>query len=207
MSIRGFLQRVRVIPVLAVENVRDAAPLAQALYAGGLSVLEVTLRTAAALPALESMRRALPDAVIGAGTLTRPEDFTSARAAGAQFAVSPGFTLALAQAASAAGLPLLPGVMTPSEILAAMSAGYDTLKFFPAEPAGGTASLSAFASVFPGIKFCPTGGITAERAASYLALPNVLCVGGSWVAPPALIARGDWSAIEKLARSAAAYQR
>jgi 2-dehydro-3-deoxyphosphogluconate aldolase / (4S)-4-hydroxy-2-oxoglutarate aldolase len=207
MSIRDILDRAPVIPVLVVEDVRHAAPLARALVAGGLAVLEVTLRTPAALQVIEAMRGAAAGATVGAGTLTRVEEFAAARSAGAAFAVTPGLTPALAAAAAAAQLPLLPGIMTPAEIIAARAAGYDTLKFFPAEPAGGVAMLRAFAGPFADVRFCPTGGITRERAPQYLELGNVACVGGSWVAPAALIDRGDWAGIERLAREAAALPR
>jgi 2-dehydro-3-deoxyphosphogluconate aldolase/(4S)-4-hydroxy-2-oxoglutarate aldolase len=199
---RTLLASAPVVPVLVVRDTRQAAPLARALVVGGLPVLEVTLRTPEALDVIAAMCKAAPDATIGAGTLTRREDFAAVRAAGAVFAVTPGLTADLAAAASHAGLPLLPGVMTPTEILAARAAGYDTLKFFPAEQAGGSEMLRAFAGPFADVKFCPTGGITRERAPKYLELSNVVCVGGSWVAPPALIERGDWAAIEQLAREA-----
>ncbi|HXS28202.1 MAG TPA: bifunctional 4-hydroxy-2-oxoglutarate aldolase/2-dehydro-3-deoxy-phosphogluconate aldolase [Steroidobacteraceae bacterium] len=203
-ALLDILARVPVVPVLVVEDAAQAAPLARALVAGGLDVLEVTLRTPAALRVIEAMRAAVPDATIGAGTLTRPADFRDAAAAGAHFAVTPGFDPALGEAASRAGLPLLPGVMTPSEILGARAAGHAALKFFPAEPAGGAAMLRALAGPFPGVQFCPTGGITRERAPQYLELGNVVCVGGSWLAPRVLIEQGDWRAIEQLAREAAA---
>ncbi|HTY50053.1 MAG TPA: bifunctional 4-hydroxy-2-oxoglutarate aldolase/2-dehydro-3-deoxy-phosphogluconate aldolase, partial [Steroidobacteraceae bacterium] len=196
-----------VIPVLTVEQVEQAAPLARALHAGGLKVLEITLRTPAALAAIEAMRRAVPEAVVGAGTLTRPADFAAAAAAGAQFAVTPGLTPALIDAAVKAPYPLLPGVVTPGEILAALAAGFDTLKFFPAEPAGGVPMLQAFAGPFAAVAFCPTGGITRASAPAYLALGNVLAVGGSWVAPKALVDAGDWGGIERLARDAATLAR
>ena len=207
MKIRDLLALAPVIPVLTVEEVGHAAPLARALYAGGLKVLEITLRTPAALPAIEAMRRAVPEAVVGAGTLTRPADFAAAAAAGAQFAVTPGLTPALIDAAATAPYPLLPGVITPGEILAALAAGYDTLKFFPAEPAGGVPMLQAFAGPFAAVAFCPTGGISRASAPAYLALRNVLAVGGSWVAPKALLEAGDWAGIERLARDAAALAR
>jgi 2-dehydro-3-deoxyphosphogluconate aldolase/(4S)-4-hydroxy-2-oxoglutarate aldolase len=206
-AVRRILARTPVVPVLVVGEVRHAAPLARALVAGGLAILEVTLRTPAALDAIAAMRAAAPGAVIGAGTLTRPGEFAAAHAAGAAFGVTPGFTAELAAAAADAQLPLLPGVMTPAEILAARAAGYDTLKFFPAELAGGSEMLRAFAGPFADVKFCPTGGITRERAPRYLELDNVVCVGGSWVAPPALIERADWNGIERLARDASALPR
>jgi 2-dehydro-3-deoxyphosphogluconate aldolase / (4S)-4-hydroxy-2-oxoglutarate aldolase len=205
--ILDILVRVPVVPVLVVEDARQAAPLARALVAGGLDVLEVTLRTPGALRAIEAMRAAVPNATIGAGTVTRAEDLPDAVAAGAQFAVTPGYAPALGEVAARSGVALLPGVMTPSEILAAREAGHEALKFFPAEPAGGAAMLRAFAGPFAEVKFCPTGGITRERAPQYLELSNVVCVGGSWLAPRELVERGDWGAIEQLAREAAALPR
>jgi 2-dehydro-3-deoxyphosphogluconate aldolase/(4S)-4-hydroxy-2-oxoglutarate aldolase len=202
MKMRDIMARAPVIPVLTIEREADAVPLARALCAGGLTVLEVTLRTDAALTAIKAMRKALPQAIVGAGTLTRPEDFERVAAAGAQFAVTPGLTEELAVAGRHAGFPLLPGIATASELLAACAAGYSALKFFPAEPAGGTAMLKAFAPVFADVIFCPTGGITRESAPHYLALPNVACVGGSWVAPAAAVKAGDWAQIEALARDA-----
>ena len=207
MQIRAILARAPVIPVLTVERVADAEPLAQALCAGGLTVLEVTLRTAAALEVIAAMRRAVPQAIVGAGTLTRPQDFARAAAAGAQFAVSPGFTMELAAAARDSALPLLPGVATASEVIAARNAGFDALKCFPAVPAGGVALLASFAPVFQDVVFCPTGGITRETAPRFLELANVPCVGGSWITPGDAMRSGDWPRIESLARDAAALPR
>jgi 2-dehydro-3-deoxyphosphogluconate aldolase/(4S)-4-hydroxy-2-oxoglutarate aldolase len=204
---RAIMARAPVIPVLTIERLADAVPLAKALCAGGLTVLEVTLRTAAALDVIRAMRQAVPDAIVGAGTLTSPDDFARVAAAGAQFAVTPGLTEELAVAGRHAGFPLLPGVATASELLAARAAGYTALKFFPAEPAGGTAMLSAFAPVFPEVVFCPTGGITRESAPRYLQLRNVACVGGSWVTPGAALQAGDWAQIQALARDAALLAR
>ncbi|MDE2250351.1 MAG: bifunctional 4-hydroxy-2-oxoglutarate aldolase/2-dehydro-3-deoxy-phosphogluconate aldolase [Gammaproteobacteria bacterium] len=200
---RAIMARAPVIPVLTIERTADAVPLARALCAGGLTVLEVTLRTEAALEAITAMRREVPAAIVGAGTLTTPEDFGRVAAAGAQFAVTPGLTEELAVAGRHAGFPLLPGVATASELLQARAAGYTALKFFPAEPAGGTAMLAAFAPVFTDMVFCPTGGITRESAPRYLQLKNVACVGGSWVTPAAALKAGDWAQIEALARDAA----
>jgi 2-dehydro-3-deoxyphosphogluconate aldolase / (4S)-4-hydroxy-2-oxoglutarate aldolase len=202
MNIRDILARAPVIPVLTIERETDAVPLARALCAGGLNVLEVTLRTSVALAAIAAMRKAVPEAIVGAGTLTRPEDFLQVAEAGGQFAVTPGLTDELVAAAKRAPFPLLPGVATASELLAARAAGYTALKFFPAEPAGGTAMLAAFAPVFPNVIFCPTGGITRASAPRYLALKNVACVGGSWVTPAAAMGSGDWVQIEALARDA-----
>ena len=207
LKIRDVLALAPVIPVLTVEKLAHAAPLAKALCAGGLKVLEITLRTDVALDVIAAMRAAVPDAVVGAGTLVRPQDFKRADAAGAQFAVTPGLTPELADAARNVGYPLLPGIITPSEILQALHFGYDTLKFFPAQQAGGIAMLQAFGGPFANVAFCPTGGISRESAPAFLQLPNVLCVGGSWVAPKALLDKGDWAGIEALARDAAGLPR
>jgi 2-dehydro-3-deoxyphosphogluconate aldolase / (4S)-4-hydroxy-2-oxoglutarate aldolase len=170
-------------------------------------VLEVTLRTSAALAAISAMRRAVPEAIVGAGTLTVPEDFARVVAAGAQFAVTPGLTEELAVAGRHSGIPLLPGIATASELIAARAASYTALKFFPAEPAGGTAMLASFGPVFADVVFCPTGGITRESAPRYLQLKNVACVGGSWITPSAAVKAGDWAQIEALARDAASLAR
>lgn len=207
MKIRDVLALAPVIPVLVVEKLEYAAPLAKALCAGGLTVLEITLRTEVALDVIEAMRVAVPDAVVGAGTLVRPQDFARAQGAGAQFAVTPGLTAQLAEAATRVDFPLLPGVVTPGEILQALQYGFDTLKFFPAQQAGGVPMLQAFAGPFANVAFCPTGGISRETAPAFLKLRNVLCVGGSWVAPTGLVEKGDWAGIEALARDAAALPR
>lgn len=203
-SMQQILRRAPVVPVIVLRELRHAVPLAEALVEGGLTVLEVTLRTPVALAAIEAMREAVPQAVVGVGTLTQPAQFAQAAGAGAQFGVSPGLTPALAAAARQAGYPWLPGVMTPGELLHARELGFDCCKLFPAQQAGGPAALRALHSVVPEAMFCPTGGVTAENAGAYLALPNVLCVGGSWVAPEALVQAGDWVAISALARDAAA---
>ncbi len=195
-----------VIPVLVVEDAAHARPLAQALVAGGLPVLEVTLRTPAALDAIAAMAEVHGGAV-GAGTLLTPKDVRDARAAGATFGVSPGATPALLEACEAEGLPLLPGAATASEVMALLERGYSVQKFFPAEVAGGIKALKSLGGPIPQVRFCPTGGIGMANAPDYLALPNVLCCGGSWVAPADLVARGDWSGIEGLAREAAALER
>ena len=191
-----------VIPVLIIEDLAYAVPLARALVAGGVRVLEVTLRTPVALAAIRAMADEVPEAIVGVGTLTRPEDFTEARDAGACFGVSPGLTPALIAAARQSGLPLLPGVMTPSDVIAARQAGFEQLKLFPARQAGGMGMLQALAGPFPDVTFCPTGGITAETAPEFLALPNVGCVGGSWLTPKAALLAGDWGRITELAREA-----
>lgn len=190
-----------VIPVLVIEDAAQAGPLAEALVAGGLPVLEVTLRTPAAPEAIREMSL-VPGAIVGAGTVITPEDERIAQAAGAQFAVSPGATDALLGACEAAGLPLLPGAATASEAMALLARGYDMQKFFPAEVAGGAAALAALGGPLPQISFCPTGGIGPVNAPDYLALPTVPCVGGSWVAPKPLVAAGDWAAIRTLSEQA-----
>ncbi|MFT3907059.1 MAG: bifunctional 4-hydroxy-2-oxoglutarate aldolase/2-dehydro-3-deoxy-phosphogluconate aldolase [Steroidobacteraceae bacterium] len=202
-NIQNIMKLAPVIPVLTIEKLEDAVPLGRALVNGGLVVLEVTLRTPAGLAAISAMRAALPDAVVGAGTLTRPEDFAAAKNAGAQFGVTPGLTPRLAAAALTVSYPLLPGVMTPTELVDARAAGFTACKLFPAQQAGGIGMLKALYGPFPDAVFCPTGGVTRQNAGEFLALPNVLCVGGSWVAPPASIAAGDWAGIEALARDAA----
>src|ERR1700761_4046715 len=179
MKIREVLKLAPVIPVLTVEKLEHAAPLARALYAGGLKVLEITLRTPVALKVIEAMRVAAPDAIVGAGTLVKAADFQSAADAGAQFAVTPGLTPQLAEAAAEVSYPLLPGIVTPGEILQALSFGYDTLKSFPAPQAGGVLMLHPSGGPFAEFRFCPTGGISRETAPSFLKLRNVLCVGGS----------------------------
>lgn len=202
-TLRALLTRAPVIPVITVRKLEHAVPLAEALVAGGLGVLEVTLRSPVALQAIEAMRRAVPQAVVGVGTLVRPGQFAQAAAAGAQFGVSPGLTAELAAAAAPAGFPLLPGVMTPSELLAARALGFTVCKLFPAQQAGGTGMLKALHAVFPDVSFCPTGGIDRQSAPGYLALPNVLCVGGSWVAPAEALEAGDWARVRELAADAA----
>lgn len=204
MSIRTLLALAPVIPVLTIEKIEHAVPLARALAAGGLRVLEVTLRTPAGLPAVEAMRKAVPEAVVGVGTLTRAADFAASANVGAQFGVSPGLSEGLAQAAKTVAFPLLPGIMTPSELIAGLDWGFDTFKLFPAQQAGGLDLLKALAGPFPDVLFCPTGGVTRVTAPDFLSLPNVICVGGSWLAPADRVRAGDWQAIEDLARNAAA---
>jgi len=207
MAIRELLALAPVIPVLTIEKLEHAVPLAKALSAGGLRVLEVTLRTPVALAAIEAMRKAVPGAVVGVGTLTKPEDFKAAAAAGAQFGVSPGLTASMAEAARSVSFPLLPGIMTPAELIAGLGWGFDTFKLFPAQQAGGIGMLKALGAPFPEVVFCPTGGITRATAPEFLALKNVACVGGSWVAPTESVRNGDWAGIEALARDAAALKR
>jgi 2-dehydro-3-deoxyphosphogluconate aldolase/(4S)-4-hydroxy-2-oxoglutarate aldolase len=207
MSIRALLALAPVIPVLTIEKVEHAVPLARALAAGGLRVLEVTLRTPACLPAVEAMRKAVPEAVVGVGTITKAQDFASSANAGAQFGVSPGLTADLAAAAKNAAFPLLPGIMTPTELIYGLGWGFDTFKLFPAQQAGGVNMLKALGGPFPNVVFCPTGGITRATAPDFLDLPNVACIGGSWVAPADKVRDGDWDAIEALARDASSLAR
>ncbi len=201
--IAAIMQLAPVIPVLTIERESDAVPLARALVAGGLPVLEITLRTDVALAAASAIMAEVPGAVVGLGTVLSPADITRAGQIGAGFGVSPGLTEELAAAVSEAGLPFLPGVATASEAMRASALGFDHLKFFPAEPAGGIAALKAIGAPLQHLRFCPTGGITADTAPAYLALENVLCVGGSWLATAAEIASGDWAAITEKARLAA----
>jgi 2-dehydro-3-deoxyphosphogluconate aldolase/(4S)-4-hydroxy-2-oxoglutarate aldolase len=196
-----------VIPVLTVERVADAVPLARALVKGGLPVMEITFRTEAALEALATIAREVPEAVVGAGTVLDQAQLRRAIDAGARFGVSPGCTSALAAAVKAAGLPFLPGVQTVSEAMALSELGFRILKFFPADAAGGPAWLKSASAPLAGLRFCPTGGVALETAPGYLALPNVACVGGSWVAPREAVAAGDWPRIERLAAAAAALKR
>jgi 2-dehydro-3-deoxyphosphogluconate aldolase/(4S)-4-hydroxy-2-oxoglutarate aldolase len=195
-----------VIPVIVIDRVEDALPLARALVAGGLPVLEVTLRTPAALEAMRAMA-GVPGAIVGAGTVLDATQYDAAIAAGARFVVSPGLTERLAAAARERAVPLLPGTATASEVMAAREAGFTRLTFFPAESAGGVSALKGLCSVFRDVRFCPTGGITAAIAPAYLALPQVACVGGSWPMPADAIQAGDWARVEALAREAAGLRR
>jgi 2-dehydro-3-deoxyphosphogluconate aldolase / (4S)-4-hydroxy-2-oxoglutarate aldolase len=195
-----------IVPVLVVDDVAHARPLAEALVAGGLPALEVTLRTPAALEVIAAMAQ-VKGGVVGAGTLVTPEDVRLAKEAGAQFGVSPGATDALIAACEAEDLPLLPGAATATEAMALLERGYDMLKFFPAEASGGAPALKAIGAPLPQISFCPTGGVSPSNAASYLSLPTVVCAGGSWVAPKDKVEAGDWAGIEELAREAAALAR
>lgn len=193
-----------VVPVVVLSDAADAVPLARALVAGGLPAVEVTLRTEAALGAIERIAAEVPDAVVGAGTVTTPEQAERAAAAGAGFLVSPGCTAGLYDAMAATGLPALPGVSTASEAMALLERGASALKFFPAEAAGGRAYLASLAGPLPQVRFCPTGGVTAASAPDYLALPNVGCVGGTWLTPADALAAGDWARVRQLASEAAA---
>ena len=196
-----------VIPVIVVQRLEDAVPLAQALVEGGVRVLEVTLRTPVALPAMEAIARQVPQAIVGAGTLRSAADAQRARDAGCVFGVSPGYRCELGHACRNIGLPLLPGVASASEVMAANADGYGFLKFFPAAAAGAVPMLQALAGPFPDVVFCPTGGITAQTAPQYLALPNVRVCGGSWLTPADAVSGGDWARITRLAREAQALPR
>ncbi len=205
LTMEAVLQRARpVLPVLVLEDIGLAVDLAGALQAGGVEVLEVTLRTERALDALAAIRQAFPRLLVGAGTLIHSAQFAEARDAGAQFAVSPGLTERLAAAAEGAGLPYLPGVMTPSEVLQALEYGYRSLKLFPANGNGSIKLLKTLKGPFTGIRFCPTGGVTSENLLNFLRLPNVTCVGGTWIAPANLIRARAWDQITQLALEARA---
>jgi 2-dehydro-3-deoxyphosphogluconate aldolase/(4S)-4-hydroxy-2-oxoglutarate aldolase len=193
-----------VIPVIVIQQLEHAVPLAQALVAGGVRVLEVTMRTPVALAAIEAIARAVPEALVGAGTIRSAADARAAKDAGSVFGVSPGYTAAVGAACREAGLPLLPGVATAGEVMAAQADGLSFLKFFPATAAGGIPMLKALAGPFPDVVFCPTGGITPETAPQFLALPNVKVCGGSWLTPADALAAGDWARITRLAQEASA---
>lgn len=193
-----------VIPVIAIDEIDHAVPLARALVDGGIRVLEVTLRTVYGLAAIRAIAEQVPQAIIGVGTLTQGKEFAAARDAGAVFGVSPGLTSALIEGAKVSGLPLLPGVMTPSEVMSAREAGFFQLKLFPAVPAGGVGMLRALIGPLPDVTFCPTGGISQETAMHFLACKNVACVGGSWLTPQEAVHGGDWKRITELAAAAAA---
>lgn len=207
MDIVAIAALAPVIPVLTVERVADAVPLARALVRGGLPALEITLRTPAALEALAAIAAEVEGAVVGAGTVLEAGQVDRVVAAGARFAVSPGFSPAVGAAVRSAGVPFLPGIQTVSESLAAAEQGWRVQKFFPADRAGGPGWLKAVAAPLAGLRYCPTGGIGPDNAADYLALPNVVCVGGSWVAPREAIASKNWLQIERLAAAAAAIKR
>ncbi|MEM7563721.1 MAG: bifunctional 4-hydroxy-2-oxoglutarate aldolase/2-dehydro-3-deoxy-phosphogluconate aldolase [Pseudomonadota bacterium] len=202
MQIEKLLNQSPIVPVIVIEKMEQAVPLAEALLAGGLNALEVTLRSSIALSAIETIASNVPDANVGVGTITQAEQFKSASDAGAGFAVSPGLTPALGQAASQSGLPFLPGVFSPGDLIQAMELGFNTCKLFPAKQAGGIDMLKALHGPFPEARFCPTGGVNADNFETFLALPNVICVGGSWVCPPKLVAAGAWDEITRLAKNA-----
>jgi 2-dehydro-3-deoxyphosphogluconate aldolase / (4S)-4-hydroxy-2-oxoglutarate aldolase len=203
-AIEATLKRAPVVPVMVIEDVKQAVPLARALVAGGLPVLEITLRTNAALDAMRAIMAEVEGAIVGAGTVIDKDQLQACEKIGCAFAVSPGSSPKLLDAADDCALPLLPGAATASEVMALLERSYRFQKFFPAEPAGGIAALSSLASPLPQVKFCPTGGITPEKARDYLKLANVITLGGSWMAPKAKIAAGDWVGIEALARQSAA---
>lgn len=204
MTLLDIMRASPVIPVIAIDEIEHAVPLAKALVAGGIRVLEITLRTRHGLPAIRAIAEQVPEAIVGVGTLTKAEEFNAARDAGAVFGVSPGLTENLIVAAKTSGLPLLPGVMTPSEVMAAREVGFRQLKLFPAAPAGGIGMLNAIAGPLPDVVFCPTGGISQDNAAQFLACKNVACVGGSWLAPKDRMLAGDWAGITALAATASA---
>lgn len=196
---REILARAPMVPVIALQDEAQAIPLAEALVRGGLPVLEVTLRTAAGLPAIRAIADAVPGAIVGAGTVRNARDFQAAVEAGSQFVITPGLSTPTLEQAAATAVPLIPGIATASELMLAMDHGLDTLKFFPAETSGGAAGLKAFAGPFPEVHFCPTGGIGMHNILDYLDLPTVLTVGGSWVVPSSLLESEDWDGITKLA--------
>ena len=204
MEIRSVLAASPVMPVIVLEDVAHAVPLARALVAGGIRVLEVTLRTSVALDCMRAIAAEVPDALLGAGTVLTPADLDAAAKAGATFAISPGASPALLDAARNGPIPFLPGVMTPSDVMTAMDTGLNTFKLFPAAQAGGMGMLKALGGPFPQLRFCPTGGIDAASAPAFLALPNVACVGGSWLCPSDLVRAGDWDGITAIARAASA---
>ncbi len=195
-----LLQSARLVPVLTIARVADAVPLARALCAGGVCTLEITLRTAAGGEAAKAIKAEVPEAVVGLGTVLTGRDLEMALALGLSFAFSPGASPALLDAAALAGLDFVPGVQTASDLMACLERGFDVMKFFPASQAGGLPTLRALAGPFPQVKFCPTGGISEDQASSWLAEPNVLAVGGSWLAPAGLVEKGDWEAITGRAR-------
>ena len=197
-----IMRQGTVIPVMVIKKLEQAVPLARALVAGGIHVLEITLRTPVAMDAILSIRREVAGAIVGAGTVTRGEELAEIAEAGAVFAISPGLTAELLEAANQGPIPLIPGIATVSELMAGMALGYSHFKFFPAEAAGGVKMLQAFAGPFPQVTFCPTGGITSANYREYLGLKNVACIGGSWVAPQEAIGRGDWARITELTREA-----
>ena len=205
--LKELLKLAPVIPVITIERVEDAVPLARALVSGGLRLLEITLRTEAGRDAAAAVVAEVPDAVVGIGTVLTPQDLARSRELGARFALSPGATPALLDAAAESDLPFMPGVATASELMMALARGFDTVKFFPAVPAGGTAALKALAGPFPQARFCPTGGVSEENAADWLALPNVVVVGGSWLTPAGEIRAGAWDRITERARRATALRR
>ena len=199
-----ILRQGPVVPVMVIHKLEQAVPLAKALMAGGIRVLEITLRTPVAVEAIRAISQDVPGAIVGAGTVIRPEELSAVAKAGAVFAISPGLTVELLQAANQGTIPLIPGISTVSELMTGMALGYDHFKFFPAEAAGGVKMLKAISGPFPQITFCPTGGITPDNYLNYLALGNVACIGGSWIAPQVAMDEGDWATITTLTREAVA---
>ncbi len=204
VSIEKIMKTSPVVPVMVIENIDDAVPLAKALVDGGLRVLEITLRTAPALEAIKRIKESVPDAIVGAGTIINTDTLHAAIEAGAEFIVTPGSTAAIIDAAQAAEVPILPGVNTPSEAMVLLEKGITEMKFFPAAAAGGIPMLKSIAGPLPQIQFCPTGGVNPDNARDYLSLKNVACVGGSWMAPAELVNAGDWAEITRRAREASA---
>ena len=204
MTIEDILALSPVMPVVTIADAAHGPPMARALVAGGVRTIEITLRTPAALHAVEAIAREVPEIMLGVGTVLSPRDLKAAHDAGAAFAISPGSTPHLLDAAQDGPIPYLPAIATAGELMSGLDRGFTAFKFFPAAYAGGVGALKAFSGPFPGVRFCPTGGISAATAPDYLALPNVLCVGGAWVAPEAAMAAGDWARIEQLAREASA---
>ncbi len=204
LTVEQVMTAAPVVPVMVIDKLEHAVPLAKALTSGGLKALEITLRTPVALDAIQAIKEAMPEAMVGAGTIVNEKDLEAALAAGATFLVSPGTTPTLADAAAQCGVPMLPGVSTPSEAMVLLEKGFTHLKFFPAEAAGGVPMLKSIGGPLPQLTFCPTGGINPDNAMSYLSLPNVACVGGSWMAPNDLVNAEAWDEIEALAKTAAA---
>lgn len=204
LSPREILSAGAVIPVMAIDDLASCVDLAHALVAGGIPTLEITLRTDVGLEAIRRIATEVPNAIVGAGTVTNPEQLKAVEDAGAVFAISPGLHETLAKASHQSGIPLIPGVATPGEVQLALEHGIDTLKLFPAEVVGGQAMLKALHGPYPHVRFCPTGGISLQTAPEYLALPNVLCVGGSWLTPKEAVAKRDWDTITRLAKEASA---
>lgn len=207
MKILDIMRASPVMPVLVIDQVSQAVPLARALVSGGIRVLEVTLRTASALESVKAIVREVPDAIIGVGTITSTAQLAEVMDAGAVFGVSPGSSAVLLEEVQRRGFPFLPGVMTPTEVMGAHDQGFRAMKLFPAQQAGGIGMLKALAGPFPDVYFCPTGGVDGKTAVEFLALPNVGCVGGSWLAPKSMVEKGDWEGITALARQAAALRR
>jgi 2-dehydro-3-deoxyphosphogluconate aldolase/(4S)-4-hydroxy-2-oxoglutarate aldolase len=203
----AVLRLTPVMPVVVIDDAAHAEPLARALLEGGVKTVEITLRTPATLDAIRAIAQSVPDLIVGAGTVLTEADLDAAMAAGAKYALSPGGTRKLMKAARKAQIPFIPGVATASEIMRGLAMGYQCFKFFPAEQMGGAAALKALGAPLPGARFCPTGSITPEKVASYLALDNVLCVGGSWVTPADKMKAGDWAGVAELARKAAGFNR